>query len=157
MQPPWAQNSHKHLFVWIITPTGLSVPASAPYSLNSTKYPQWPYQNISLFTSVLQSTGCSPIPPNWNHVWPFYLSGPISCFFLLLTPPQAARPPCYYPTTRHAPTWHLRVPYAWTILFPCKYMAPFLTSSVYSKTTFPSRPTQISPYKLATLAPCWRS
>lgn len=38
--------SHKHLFVWIITPTGLSVPASAPYSLNSTKYPEWSYQNI---------------------------------------------------------------------------------------------------------------
>lgn len=85
VQPPWAQNSHKHLFVWVITPTGLSVPASAPYSLNSTKYSEWPYQNISHFTSVLQSTGCSPIPPNWNQKLLQLPTGPI--LFGLFTSP----------------------------------------------------------------------
>lgn len=166
MQPSWAQPQTS--LVCIIIPTGPSVPASAPCSLISTKYPEWSYQNMSHFTSLLQSTGCSPIPPNWIRSSYSCLQA-LSCLaFLPLWPHFLFLPshslhsrhrglPAIPQHTRHAPTWHLRVPSAQTVLLPCKYMAPLLTSSVYSKTTFPSRPTQISPYKLATLAPCWRS
>lgn len=112
--------SHKHLFVWIITPTGLSVPASAPYSLNSTKYPEWSYQNIIVISLLcskalvahqflligirssydcLQALSCLA----------FYLSGPISCFFPLTHSRQHGLP-VLLQHTRHAPTWHPRVP-----------------------------------------------
>ena len=150
MQPSRAQPQTS--LVWIMIPTGLSVPASAPYSLISTKYLEWSYQNISHFTSLLQSTGCSPIPPNWNQKLLQLPAGPILfglSHFLFLPSHSLYSRHCGLPAipqhTRHAPTWHLHVPSAQTGLLPRKYMAPFLTSSVYSKTTFPSRPTQIGP------------
>ena len=107
MQPSRAQPQTS--LVWIIIPTGLSVPASAPYSLISTKYLEWSYQNTSHFTSLLQSTGCSPIPPNWNQKLLQSPAGPILIGLftslvpfpvssLSLTPLQAPWPPCYPPT-----------------------------------------------------------
>lgn len=100
--------SHKHLFVWIITPTGLSVPASAPYSLNSTKYPEWWYQNIIVISllyskalvahqflligirssyNCLQALSCLAFLPLRPHF-----------LFLPSYSLQAAWPPGYYPT-----------------------------------------------------------